>query len=153
MAETFDEWFWFVFLLFFFFLIQQRIVMPTIWICCSQIWNDWYLALLGPVYSFDKCPVVWETAHGHWQNMALTWPGRIWLPSAFTAKGWCWWRYRGAALGTGMWWMLDLQIPSISSSICPPCHVLASALGNGELTECRLGLASWQIQIWLDLKN
>lgn len=25
----------------------------------------------------------------------------------------------------------------------------ASALGNGKLTECRLGLASWQIQIRL----
>lgn len=60
----------------------------------------------------------------------------------------------GTASGFGMWWMLDLQTPSISSSICPACHVSQLQLsGNGELTECRLGLASWQIQIWLDLKN
>lgn len=29
----------------------------------------------------------------------------------------------------------------------------ASALGNGMLTNCRLDLACWQIQIWLDLTN
>lgn len=55
---------------------------------------------------------------------------------------------------TGMWWMLDLQTPSISSSICPTCHVSQPQLsGTASWLNVDLAWLSWQIQIRLDLEN
>lgn len=54
---------------------NQLLHMPWFFFLCAQLWIFKLANALpcwGSASLFDKCPAVWEIAHGYWQDMAST---------------------------------------------------------------------------------